>query len=209
MSALPADMYLSLMKTIRARLDFADSLSTGPGDPFSRAETAAFHGRKVVEGIAFGCLVATHHGLKHIPRDAKGKWNAAEILQSLQKKNLEVFPSPSAIRFSTPEEQASAKSKGTIEGIPERRLSHDELVRIYARLHRWLHELNPYVANDREAFRCVNDQYLWADLKSVNKFIEQHFIAIRGQAFFCVLRDKIDGQTKVASFSQLALDGDA
>ncbi len=98
MTVSAPERYLGLMKTIRARLDMISAIEKANGDSFSRAETAAFHGRKVVEGIAFSCLVATQHGLKHIPRDAKGKWNAEEILRGLLKKNLQVFPSLDARR---------------------------------------------------------------------------------------------------------------
>jgi len=203
-SAAPQDLYLALMKSIRERLDFVETLASASGDSFARAETAAFHGRKVVEGIAFACLVATHHGLKHVPRDAKGKWNAEEILRGLQKKNLQVFPSPSLIRFPLAEEQAFSNVTATIEGIPECRLTHDELIGMYQRLHRWLHEVNPYVTAGRDEFYASHGAKLWDELRALDRFIEQHFISIQGHAFFCVLRDKLDGQTKVASLSRSA-----
>ena len=202
MSVQPQAVYLELMQSVRARLDFVMNLAAAAGDPFSRAETAAFHGRKVIEGIAFACLVATDHGLKHVPSDARGKWNAREILQALKKKNLQVFPSPSVIRPATPEERAANGVESTIEGIKERRLSHKELIDIYERLHGWLHEMNPYVSSGRDGFIRARGQQLWADLQSVNRFIEQHFISIQGEAFFCVLRDSVDGHTKVASLSK-------
>ncbi len=209
MSTEPKAIYLTLMQSIRARLDFAESLTIGVGDSFFRAETAAFHCRKVIEGIAFACLVATQHGLKHVPRDAKGKWNANKIFRDLQKKNLDVFPSPSAIRFATPEEQASYNVKSIIKGIPEHRLSHDELIKIYERLHSWLHEMNPYVSSDQEAFLAAHGPQLRIDLRSVNHFIEQHFISIQGEAFFCVLRDKVDGHTKVLPLLKSVSIGEA
>jgi hypothetical protein len=197
-----ADLYLGLMKSMRARLDMINTLEAMEGDAFSIAETAAFHGRKVVEGIAFACLVATEHGLKHVPRDAKGKWNAEDILKSLLKKNLQVFPSPSVIRLSSSGEHASTGAKATIEELSDQRLTHDDLIATYQRLHRWLHELNPYVSADREAFYASHGQVLWDDLRSLNRFIERHFISIRGEAFFCILRDKADGDTKIVSLSK-------
>jgi len=197
-----ADLYLELMRAIRARLDIISQLSASDGDNFALAETAAFHGRKVVEGIAFACLVATDHGLKHVPRDAKGKWNAEEILRSLLKKNIQVLPSPSMLRPSTPAELATTATAATIEGLPDRRLTHDALIEIYQRMHRWLHELNPYVSKDREAFCLEHGPTLWDDLLRLNRFIEAHLISIRGKAFFCVLRDKTDRQTRVLSLTR-------
>src|SRR6202023_1035984 len=33
----------------------------------------------------------------------------------------------------------------TVEGIPERRITHDDLISIYRATHKWLHEINPYL----------------------------------------------------------------
>lgn len=204
MATAPREVYLSLMESIRQRLDLAERFRSVEGDAFARTETAAFHGRKVIEGIAFACLVATEHGLSHVPRDAKGKWNAEEILRGLHKKNLQTFPSPSVIREATLEEKAVSNVKVTIEGIPERRLSHDRLIEMYQRMHRWLHEMNPYVTTGRDAFYAAHGEQLWRDLDALQRFIERHFISIQGEGFFCVLRDKDNGQTKVMSLSKVA-----
>ena len=61
------------MTTIWHRLDVIEKLAKLDGSHFTRAETAAFHGRKVTEGIAFACLVAVENGIGHVPRDAKGQ----------------------------------------------------------------------------------------------------------------------------------------
>jgi YD repeat-containing protein len=104
-----------------------------------------------VEGIAFACLVATENGIKHVPRDAKGQWNAETILKNLKKKKIDTLPSPSIIR--QPTEQERTENSGVslvIEGIPARRLSHDDLIAIYQRIHPWLHEANPYTEPDHK-----------------------------------------------------------
>jgi hypothetical protein len=36
----------------------------------------------------------------------------------------------------------------------------------------------------------------------VDRFIDKHFISIGGEGFFCVLRDMVDGQTKVQAVSR-------
>jgi hypothetical protein len=116
------DSYHSLMLTVRERFDVIQALHALSAS-FSQAEAAAFHGRKIVEAIAFGCLVAIENGLKHIPRDAKGQWNAEEIFRNLKLKNLTILPSPSHLRAATKQEQQDNNVQVTVEGIPERRLS--------------------------------------------------------------------------------------
>lgn len=202
MQSAPHETYVDLMSSIRDRFDVITKLAKATGSDFGRAEAAAFHGRKIVEGIAFGCLVATERGLKHVPRDAKGQWNAETILTGLKKKGLKTFPSPSLIRRATSDEQGEHGVGTTVEGIPERRISPSDLIAMYQRMHRWLHELNPYVAKDRAIFYASNGQSLWADLAAIERFIEKHFISIAGEGFFCVLRDSTDGMTKVLPLSK-------
>lgn len=204
MQSSPEQMYLDLMSSIRDRFDLVAKLAAESGGDFGRAETAAFHGRKIIEGIAFGCVVATEKGLKHIPRDAKGQWNAETILNGLQKKGLKTFPSPSILRKASPEEQAEHNVSITVEGVPERRISTSDLVAMYQRMHRWLHELNPYVTKDKATFYANHGQLLWADLSAIERFIERHFISLSGQGFFSVLRDSRDDMTKVLPLSKVA-----
>lgn len=193
----PADLYLSLMQTIRVRLDVVEILRNGSGPEFVRAESAAFHGRKVIEAIAFACLVALDNSFEVVPRDAKGQWNAEDIFNSLQRKNLGVFPSPSVIRAATLEEEAARGVLVVIDGVPERRLTHADLVAIYKRLHAWLHEVNPYTSTSQDAFCATRAPELWIDLFKLHSFVERHVMSIRGAGFFCVLRDKDDQTTKV------------
>ncbi|MCQ4270070.1 hypothetical protein NA655_03440 [Pseudomonas kuykendallii] len=193
----PIENYGELMWKIRSRFDVIEALRQSDSDPFSRAESAAFHGRKIVEAIAFACLVAVNNGLKIIPRDAKGQWNAEAIFKNLKSKNITALPSPSNIRQATLEEQMTDGVNVIIEGIPEKRLTTEELIEIYKRLHVWLHELNPYSYQGHSEFYTQKSGTLWADLEKLHLFIERHFISIRGTAFFCVLRDTQDRETKV------------
>jgi hypothetical protein len=198
----PHGTYLSLMRTIRGRLDLIEQLKESTGADFLKAESAAFQARKIVEAIAFGCLVAVENGLTVVPRDAKGQWNAEDILKNLDKKNLSAFPSPSLIRAATLQEQNDLGVKSVVEGIAERRLTRDELIEIYQRLHRWLHGANPYTYASQSAFHATFSPRLWEDVSKVRRFIEKHFIAIRGAAFFCVTHDDRDGQTKVIGLNK-------
>jgi hypothetical protein len=82
----PPEQYADLMRDVRRRFDLIGALKTVKTDKFLKSETAAFHGRKIVEAIAFACLVATKNGLKSIPKDVGGQWNAEKIIRSLIKK---------------------------------------------------------------------------------------------------------------------------
>lgn len=194
--------YCHLMVTIRYRFETLAQLSVSGIPPFAKAEQAAFHGRKIVEAIAFGCLVATENGLNQVPRDAKGKWNAKEILQSLRSKKISTLPLPSELRLSnrnTPEESGA---RAVIEGVQQKRLSHDELIAIYGRFHAWLHELNPYTQPNRELFHDTHIESLNDDIARLRDFIERHFISINGEGFYATLWDSGDNEVKVHSLSR-------
>ena len=196
--------YEALMRTIRSRLDLIQQLKVTQANGFSKCETAAFHGRKIIEGIAFGCVVALENKTKQIPRDAKGQWNAAKIFKRLQAKSLFPFPSPSIIRAPTSEEEITHDVTAVVEGIVERRLSPNELISFYDDFHKWLHELNPYVGLDQSGFLYTDKNNLWANLQRLERFIERHTITIGGIGFFCTLRDSGDGSTKVISLSKIS-----
>lgn len=201
MEKTPVGNYTELMKVVRTRLDTIQRLKSFS---FAESEFAAFHGRKIIESIAFGCLVAVKNGLKTIPKDAVGQYNAEKIFKKLIRQGIDVFPSPSEIRNATQDEKVKYSVKATVYGIPERRITKEELIKKYQRMHEWLHELNPYTKQGQETFHQANNEQLWKDLNEINLFLERHFISINGEAFYCTLRDKIDGQTKVISLSKLS-----
>lgn len=163
----------------------------------------AFHGRKIIEAIAFGCLIGLENGLKIIPRDAQGQYNAETIFKTLSKRKLEIFPSPSIIREATKEEMKEHNVNVVIEGIPERRIAREELIKKYQRMHNWLHELNPYTKEGQELFHQKNVAQLWKDLEGISLFLQSHVMSIKGEAFFCTLKDKVDGFTKISSLSKI------
>ena len=197
--------YLGVMQTIRGRFDLIDAIKQADGDAFLIAEMSAFHGRKIVEGIAFGCLVALENGFGQVPRDARGQYNAESILKALEKKNLgTAFPSPSIIRKATLDETKEYDVAITVDGQPDKRMSREELILTYQNLHRWNHELNPYVEEGRQQFIAKHGQGLWSDLDRIRNLVDKHTISIQGEMFFCVLYDNSDKQTKVISLSKIA-----
>ena len=198
----PEEQYRSLMATVRRRLDLISMLQSAGTDAFARAESTAFQGRKVLEGIAFGCLVALENGLNEVPRDARGQWNADRIFASLKGKGLGIIPNPSVIRAATEAEFREHNVSHVVEGLPDRVMSHGDLKAVYARLHKWLHEINPYVWGDQAAFLDQHQNELYDDLTRVRGAIERHFIAIGGRGFFCTLWDSHDGTTKILALNK-------
>lgn len=195
--------YQELMEVIRSRFDSIDALSKIGFDNFNNTEMAAFHGRKIIEGIAFGCLIGTKNGFNNIPKDAVGQYNAEKILKTLSRKGIEIFPSPSIIRTSAKEEKKQYNTAITIDGIAERRITKEELIKKYQRMHNWLHELNPYVKEGHKEFNEKNYERLVQDLDEMKLFLSSHVMSINGQAFFCKLTDEIDGKTKVISLAKI------
>jgi hypothetical protein len=194
------DQYLELMSRIRSRLDIIDQIREGGRFDQSAMETVAFHLRKVIEGIAYGCLVAVQNGLKAIPRDASGQWNADNIFARLQKRDQLPLPNPSFIR--SPETDQEKVGKFVIQGEPDKCLTVDELRSEYRNLHGWLHELNPYVHDAGEFVRKKTNE-VWIAVDRIHKMLASHLIGINGEVFFCTLRDKQDGLTKVFAASKI------
>lgn len=203
MAKAPQELYLDLMQVVRNRLDIIETLSNSGVNNYGKAEMVAFHGRKIIEAIAFGCLIGLENGLKIIPRDAQGQYNAETIFKTLSKRKLEIFPSPSIIREATKEEMKEHNVNVVIEGIPERRIAREELIKKYQRMHNWLHELNPYTKEGQELFHQKNVAQLWKDLEGISLFLQSHVMSIKGEAFFCTLKDKVDGFTKISSLSKI------
>jgi queuine/archaeosine tRNA-ribosyltransferase len=204
MDELQLEKYKKLMKVVRDRLDSIKSISSNEFTNFNDTEIAAFHGRKIIEAIAFGCLIGTKNGFKTIPKDAEGQYNAEKIFKTLNRKGIEIFPSPSEIRQATPEESIKHNVKIVIDGIPERRITKEELIKKYQRMHNWLHELNPYTREEQQVFYEKHQGQLVRDLEELRLFLVSHVMSINGEAFFCTLYDKIDGTTKVISLSKIS-----
>ncbi len=184
MEKTPSENYLELMKVVRSRLDSIQSLSSLKLDAYNKSEIAAFHGRKIIEAIAFGCLIGIKNGLKHIPKDAEGQYNAEKILKKLGRKGIDIFPSPSEMREATEKERKDHKVKITIDGIPDRRITKEELIKKYQRMHNWLHELNPYTKDGQDLFHNKNQEQLSKDLNELGLFLASHVMSINGEAFF-------------------------
>lgn len=204
MSSGPVDLYRQLMTAIRQRFDAVEGIKLLGNENFSNAEMCAFHCRKIVEGTAFGCLVAVEQGLKTIPSDAKGQWNANTIFRRLRSKGLNVFPLPSILREPNEKEKNSLNVKGVIEGQPDRRISVDDLIAIYTRTHKWAHEINPYIEKERSAFMRQHAPALWEDLERLKVFLKEHTVSIANEMIFCTLWDKVDGQTKTLPMTRQA-----
>jgi hypothetical protein len=182
MPKLPIETYEALALKLRTRFDFVESVMAMDAPLSTIVETTCLHGRKIIETIAYMGLVVTEHsiGKAHIPRDARDHWNAETIFIRLKKKGLNLLPSPSRITRA-PGYQAA------IEGIPECRLSYDQL--IYKTFHKGLHEPNPYVQGDDDEFYKKLLPKLGTDLTRLRNFTWRHFISIKGSGFFVCLRD--------------------
>jgi hypothetical protein len=195
--------YGDIMSVIADRFKVISQIHHAGKGNFSNSEALAFQLRKIVEGTAFGCLVAIENGLKKIPKDAVGQWNADKIFAALSKRDINVLPNPSVLRAATQAEIKSDNVQFAIEGQPDKCLTISEIRRIYRATHGWLHERNPYVGSNADFLR-KNENELWSNGTKVFEMLERHFIGIGGEAFYCVLADINDGLTKVQPFSKLS-----
>ncbi len=182
------------MRNIRARFEVIDGLKLSPSSEYAQLETAAFHLRKSIEGVAFGCLVAIENGLKSVPRDAVGQWNADRIFVRVSKQHPLVFP-VAVDREDPPEGQNGTQHHLVTD--EKRNLKLPEVRAIYRRTHVWLHEMNPYVAITVKKFAALRDGLL-ADIVAVWGWLLHHVIAASGEVFLTILKNE-DGQLEVSS----------
>jgi len=196
------DKYIDLMSIIRKRIDAVNEIKSLKEDSFYISETVAFHGRKVVEGIAFSCLLAVDNSQKSVPKAAKGQYNAEKIFKVFKKKGITALQNPSIIRKANNQEKQLHNVNTVIEGCPEKCLTYDDLIQIYQNLHNWLHELNPYTKAKHNEYNEQNSEKLWQDLSRLEAMLERHVITVRGVGFYCTLRDSSSGDTKMIAISK-------
>ena len=185
--------YADVMLRVRERFEIISQLRKRPPS-WSVGETIGTHLRKIVEGIAFGCVLATEHSVKGAPRNAVGQWNAENIFLALKKLGEFPYPDPNQIRHPTAEERRDHDVNVMIEGVETNRIPVDDLRKIYQRTHAWTHENNPYVvrsANDK------NYATLLADVDRVERMLAVHRIGITGKSLLCTLRDSQSGDLNV------------
>jgi hypothetical protein len=108
------------------------------------------------------------------------------------------------MREATEVEIIQQNAKIVIEGIASHRLTHEQLIDIYKHLNGWAHELNPYVVYNRHEHLIKNFQTMLGHVVKLSNFISNHVISIQGHGFFCVLKDRTDGLTKVISLQKIA-----
>lgn len=196
----PKDLYLTLMTNVRARFEIVEGLNLNSESGFAAFETAAFHLRKSIEGVAFGCLVAFDQAFKEVPRDARGQWNADNIFIRLKRRETLVFPE--SFRRENPPEGSDPAVKHHMVACPDINLAVDQVRDIYRRSHKWLHEWNPYIerlGNDIEKSKAE----LLADLPRFWNWILQHKIGIGGHIFLGLLKDPTDNQVRIISAESL------
>jgi len=198
----PHQLYQNLMTNVRARFEVINALNLNSASDFAALETAAFHLRKSIEGIAFGCLVALDQGLKAVPRDARGQWNADNIFARLKKRDELVFPE--AYKREEPPADADTIVQHQIVPNSSVNLTIDEVRDIYRRTHKWLHEWNPYIEQLGEDCEKSRDELL-VDLPRVWNWIVQHMIGIGGHIFLGHLKDGPTQEVRVAAAESMTV----
>ena len=199
----PDMQYRALLVNIRARYEIINDLQVSIESDFASLETAAFHMRKSIEGIAFGCLVALENGLKTIPRDAQGQWNADRIFIRLLKQPDLVFPE--AFKREDPPEGVDPRIRHHIVPNEQANLNVDQVRKIYRRSHKWTHEWNPYIeslSGDFDKHRAE----LVDDVPKIWNWLLTHMIGIGGRVFLGLLKDGDDQAVRVASAETAQLD---
>ena len=197
--AEPSALYADVMLRIRQRFDIINALHNKEIS-WSKGEIIGTNLRKIIEGIAFGCVIAFQHSSKNLPREVAGQWNAETIFVQLGKIGDFPYPDPNEIRAATETERKESGVQTVLEGQLDRRISVDDLRAIYRRTHPWAHENNPYVTRPVAE---KDHSILLSDARRVEAMLRLHRIGINGESFICTIRDSHDGQVKIQSISKI------
>jgi hypothetical protein len=196
----PEVRYRALCTRLRGRIESAERNLASDESLAQKIENIGMHGRKAIENIAHMCLVATEHGLGElgIPQDAKQHWNAETMFNRLERRKINILPSPSRMHPSKDQ-----KFRAIFAGVKEHRLSYKELVDLYRLFHEPMHEPNPYRTPDPNAqYRELLPKMAEAITKLRN-FTWVHFISIKGEGFGVDLKNEF-GATQVISLKRVA-----
>ncbi|MEJ6593572.1 hypothetical protein [Parasphingorhabdus sp.] len=199
----PHRKYQSLLINIRARYEIIDNLHREANSDFAVLETSAFHIRKSIERFAFGCLVALDNGLKKIPRDARGQWNADKKFAKLPKQKELVFPR--SFRRDNPPLGSDPRVSNHIVKRLEINLTVDDVRAIYRRSHKWLHEWNPYLESFGRDFEKSKAELL-SDLPKIWDWLLQNLIGIGGKVFLGLLKHGPNEDVRVVVAESANLD---
>ena len=196
---IPANLqYQALLEKIRLRFETIKSLEPTEESDIVNLEAVAFQLRKIIEGLAFCCLVALENGLKSVPRDASGQWNADRIFAKVSKREGFMFPWP--VRREDPPEGADPEVKHHMVTVDDALLKAADLRKIYQDSHVWVHEWNPYVDHYRDKFESRRTKLL-TDVQRLHAFLRVHMVGIAGEVFIGIVDDPQDGAVRVIAAS--------
>ena len=184
------------MRNIRARFDIIDGLKLSKISEYAELETAAFHLRKSIEGVAFGCLVTMENGLNSVPRDAQGEWSADRIFSKMARQKPAIFPL--AVNSEDPPQNSIGVQHHLTEN-KQHNLRVGQVRSIYRRTHPWLHEMNPYIPVTATKFENLRNALL-DDIVSVWLWLLHHVTISNKEIFMTVMKNS-QGELEVMSAS--------
>lgn len=134
--------YCDLMEEVKLRIAVIDYFIYGQGHALYQPptlESACLQLRKVLELIAFGSLVANADAYTLIYAKVSKKWQAADLLQELDKVNPDFYPVPVI--------EVPSNAPGVIHQLQTREgdyLTKAEFPEVYGRCGVMAHAANPY-----------------------------------------------------------------
>jgi len=191
----PAAAYEATMAIIQRRFL---AIANKPDDEtaLNRAERVALHVRKIVEGVAYGCLSGVEHRNQQTLKDQRSK-DADKLLSWLKAKNL--LKLPAAQRLEPP---PSPEFKMVLAGAGIYDLDVDRLNAAYSRASALIHERHPErLSADGMALELAAIEQ---DAEQLRSWLWLHTMFLRGEAFLVQM-----GQAGTKSFMvSLSRQGD-
>ena len=166
--------YRKLMIDIKTRSEFIEQLDTSLPRHIGWLESVCLQIRKILENIAYACLVANG---QHMPNKIRRKYNPDEILSKLDQVIPGCWPEPVLTNKPEPTARRHPQDAGTIDTRPSGDwLIRAELPEIYGRLGDLLHNRNPLRSSYNDINYFITRLPKWHH--RIRQLLTKHKIAI-------------------------------
>ena len=139
---LPLRNYENLMLLAKRRLMFIEEFNNKKVD-FLKIELIAVQLRKLIEGVAYGCVSASELGGANLSEETLDAYDARTVFEALRKGDLNFIPRPCSFTFNGGETMEEWNISKKDVARSDQLNSAKDYLNAYKKLHQYAHEFHP------------------------------------------------------------------